>query len=307
MTQHTPLHAAPAPTAVPWTPDMMTQTPTQAPVHPQPQHAPQPMAAQPQFSPQPMAQQIQPPQQMPPQHAQPATTNPQAYAPTPPHMQTQMPAQMQGHVQSQVQGQPQTHMVQPQMNLAQQHMVPPTQMLAQPYAQTPAQSQMNTQPHPPQMSPPPLQGGLQRRVQEGHIQDQHGQVQHPQTHAAALAPPQPLLEPAASKSLVAKLLKRGPKTAPASALQQTEAVQQTVQAVESGSLFNKNFALGGLTGLVIGAFIVPMVMGMFAAETPPPRPLAQIEAPALTGDQTALAALEEGQTFVDAALVADAP
>lgn len=101
------------------------------------------------------------------------------------------------------------------------------------------------------------------------------------------------------KSFLAKLLKRSPRP-------QTADVDIQKAAISSGSLFNKNFAIGAVTGLLAGAFVLPMIVNMFgggkavAAQTQ-----AQLSVPAVIN--TAPAAPTSGETFIDAALAADAP
>ena len=72
-------------------------------------------------------------------------------------------------------------------------------------------------------------------------------------------------------------------------------------SAQSGSLFNKNFALGAVTGLVVGAFVLPMVLGLFGGDAPV-QTQAQVQAPINTAP-----AATTGDTFIDNAIAADAP
>lgn len=74
-------------------------------------------------------------------------------------------------------------------------------------------------------------------------------------------------------------------------------------ATNSGSLFNKNFALGALTGLVIGAFVLPMALDMFGGDTP-------VQAQAQAGPPAVIETtptMKQGDAFIDEAIAADAP
>ena len=99
-----------------------------------------------------------------------------------------------------------------------------------------------------------------------------------------------------SKSLLAGLLKRSPRP-------DTVATDMPVASTSRESLFNKNFMLGGLTGLVIGAFLLPMVIGLFSSDTPQPQALNFTQSSAsITPPSTA-----EGGSFIDDAIASDAP
>ncbi|MEP4052754.1 MAG: hypothetical protein ABJN22_10965 [Litorimonas sp.] len=231
-----PTQTNPAPTAVPWTPDMMTPTtaPQIADAIPAPVYnAPQ---AQPQIQPVPY---------------QPA---PQAYAQPAPQQQV-----------------PHT-LMQPVQYIPAPH---PSQHL-----QPQAPSQM---PQPPQYAPP-----------------QHHP--RPQQHYVQPGPPppltpqmQPALEDEPSKSFIVNLLKRSPKP---------QSSEQNVQTpAGSGSLFNKNFAIGAVTGLVVGAFILPMVLNLIGGDAPAQSqvqytPSSIVEITPTTTD---------GDTFIDNAISSDAP
>ncbi|GGX67571.1 hypothetical protein GCM10011309_16640 [Litorimonas cladophorae] len=105
-----------------------------------------------------------------------------------------------------------------------------------------------------------------------------------------------------AKSLLSKLLKRKPKANLARPAAPTEA------AAKPESLLNKNFALGALTGLVIGAVVLPMLMGVLFGEAPTAAQVqaaAQPLAPVEFVESAALAV--EGETFVDNALNAETP
>ena len=121
------------------------------------------------------------------------------------------------------------------------------------------------------------------------------------------APQHVLAAPVESKSFIAKLLKRSPKP------EQTELDMQTPMQsgpAKSGSLFNKNFAIGAVAGLVVGAFVLPMVLGLFGGDAPVqtqaqaqagPLPGFDINSPAVEGDGF------KADTFIDNAIAADAP
>lgn len=103
---------------------------------------------------------------------------------------------------------------------------------------------------------------------------------------------------------------------PRSAINQVPPIQQAEPVAaakpKSGSLLNKNFFLGAITGLVVGAFVLPTLLGMFFGDSS-----ADVRAQAPTQAQSPVReiasfdpnapALEEGATFLDEALAADAP
>lgn len=278
MTEHIPHAAMPTPTAVPWTPDMMAQ--------------PQPA-------------QIQTPQAV---HAQ--TPQPQNHIPPIPQVQTYQAAP---HVVPS-----QAHVQEPRYQ--QPH--PPAPIAPQPYAHVPPQSQQpfpqaqTPQHHMPlHAAPPPVGAHAQPAMQQFQTSQAQGQRPQPNPHQRSLmqiphhapahiqAPEQPLLmetrkEP---KSLFAKLFNRAPKTADGN-LDTAAGSQVEIPAV-SESLFNKNFALGGLTGLVIGAFVVPMILNMFTSQ-PQVVTQAAVSAPAI---EIAPAATITDESFVDSVIATDTP
>ena len=72
----------------------------------------------------------------------------------------------------------------------------------------------------------------------------------------------------------------------------------------SGSLFNKNFALGAVTGIIVGAFVLPILINLVAGDTSP-QTQAQFQT-APSGDINASdAAFNTEETFLDAAIAAD--
>ena len=103
-----------------------------------------------------------------------------------------------------------------------------------------------------------------------------------------------------SKSLLAGLLKRSP---------QPDAVATEMPAASTGreSLFNKNFFLGGLTGLVIGAFVLPIVLGMFGSDTPQPQARNFTQSSAAVTPTSNAPSTAEGGSFIDDAIASDAP
>ena len=89
-----------------------------------------------------------------------------------------------------------------------------------------------------------------------------------------------------------------------------------VAAAASGSLFNKNFLLGAVAGLVAGAFIVPMAIDFFNGKAEPIQAQAlspaQVQAqtldPSLTTlDPNASISAEKGDAFLDTAIKAVKP
>jgi len=262
----------PTPTAVPWSPEMMTAetsgpvassipgaAPAQhfAPSQP-PGHAAQYQAAPNEYTPPAEPQTAQP-------YAPQALTQPHMqsgqFAPSPQPQQTQSPQY------AQVPAAPAHHM---QLSAA-------PQMLRAAAAVPPHHG---AQPQYAQPGPPPLP-----------LQIQPGASGHPSLdHQAAQAPEK-------SKSFIANLLKRSPK--PAQVVTDMQA-----PAKSSGSLFNKNFALGAVTGLVIGAFIVPMVLDMLVGDSAPAQ--AQAQAAPLTKFEPAPAADDSGLS-IDNVITKDAP
>lgn len=230
---------------------------------PQPAYQ-QPNPLQPQAAP---IQQAQPQARPPVQNIAATPQIPHGYAPQPQSQPAQfMPPPSQP---AQMTPAPAPQMMQPQFAQAQT----PQSRAPQPQYARSHQTQISQQM--PQAGPPPL-------------------AQH-------LRVPAPVAEPMVqtktkSKSLFAKLLKRSPKPVNAQP-------ESTVPAAGSESLFNKNFALGALTGLVIGAFVLPMAIDMFSGSAPVQ---AQAQAGPPSGFDNAPTA-SEGETFIDAAIAADAP
>ena len=80
---------------------------------------------------------------------------------------------------------------------------------------------------------------------------------------------------------------------------------------KSGSLFNKNFAIGAVAGLVVGAFVLPMVLGLFGGDASV-QTQAQAQAGPLPGFDINSPAASEGDgfkpdTFIDNAMATEAP
>jgi len=266
MTEPTPVN--PSPTAVPWTPDMMNSHGPSA--EQQPGHAHQQL--------QHYQTQHQPPAQMQsqPQYAHPQPQSAaQAYAPQPQHMAAPQMAQQ----------------VTPQPQFQGGQFAPQAQM-----AHSPAHQQHPNQAHPapshfgqPQFSQAPLN--------QPQVAPHAGRPPlAPLMRAPAAAPSQNMAEETVpeSKSLFAKLLKRSPKPIKA---------QSDMPAPNAGSLFNKNFALGALTGLVIGAFILPMALDMLGGDTPVQTQVQAGPPPIIETTPT----IAEGDTFIDEAIAANAP
>lgn len=187
----------------------------------------------------------QPQYQPAPQYQTPQPAYAQTAAPQP-YPQVAQPAQPIPHhgfaAQPQVQQphMPPSQMAQPQMHSAQyapasqpqHHLMPaPAPQMAQPmYAHAPAA---------PQFSQAAMPLAPHMRV--------------PQQAAT-----QEIIAPVESKSFLAKLLKRSPRP---------EQLETDIQPpAKSGSLFNKNFALGAVVGLVVGAFVLPMILGLFGSD-----------------------------------------
>lgn len=100
-----------------------------------------------------------------------------------------------------------------------------------------------------------------------------------------------------------KLLKRAPK--PALAAEQMLDVNQMLPSgaampqASSGSIFNKNFILGAVTGMVIGAFVLPMILEQFTGKKPSQ---VQAHASTITEFDPNAPAIEQGETFLDKAI-----
>ena len=161
----------------------------------------------------------------------------------------------------------------------------------------------------------------------GHAQ---GQSIAPHQQGAMPPPAQHLQQaaqmaaPAESKSLIGKLLKRAPK--PVQQVQQMAEASPSLATVaaapaavkSSGSLLNKNFALGAVVGLLVGAFVLPQIVGLLGgkkgavqaqAQSPAQvqapalgQPLTQAEAKSLPGSDPNAPASEKGETFLDSAI-----
>ena len=268
MNEPTPTN--PTPTAVPWTPDM--QTPPAPVVSPTPSPVPAPL--------QPPVQQTTAAQPAYPAAAQPAAQRQpvQAYAPQP-------QAQPAPRVQQHAPAAQQPRYAQP---AAPQHMAP----MQAPHGQAPhAHAQ-------------------QPQVQHAQGQPVHGQYAPPaapQHFPQAAIPPLVAAQaqtaaqavPAESKSLIAKLLKRAPKAelAPATNVQMPQA---------SESLLNKNFALGAVTGLVIGAFVLPMLLNKIGIGNAPAPKQALATAPASVSN-VAAPVPADAETFIDRAIANETP
>ena len=115
-------------------------------------------------------------------------------------------------------------------------------------------------------------------------------------------------EQAQSKSLFAKLLKRAPKPKVPSAVTDmpVAAVTATAAAATSTSLFNKNFAFGAVAGLVVGAFVLPMLLNMIGGGDAPAQKQAIAQAP--TAAKTVKAPTPvDGETFIDQAIATKTP
>ena len=125
---------------------------------------------------------------------------------------------------------------------------------------------------------------------------QYAPQQHPH-YAPGGPPPMPAAldavrgAPQKSKSFLANLLKRSPKP--------TEA--EFEPPVKSGSLLNKNFIIGAATGLVIGAFVLPMLVNILGGGSS-----SQTQVQAATAPVTAISPTSDGDTFLDNAMANDA-
>jgi hypothetical protein len=277
MNKPTPATALPTPTAVPWTPDMMgqPQVNAQAAVQTSP-GAPTPQG----FGQQAMPPQMTQPQGFPPQPFAPMPQSaPQSYAPSQPPVPAPAPAQ-EFAAQHQMQPHPQ----------------PQPQVQAHPHYQAQTYGQVN--PHAmPQMAPPPLMAAPPHQMPPQMNRPPFAPQEYPSVAPAAGSAAQP-----ESKSLLAKLLKRKPKADLASPAVPPEA------AAKPESLLNKNFALGALTGLVIGAVVLPMLMGVLFGEAPTAAQVQAAAQPIAPVEFVESAALTiEGETFVDNALNAETP
>jgi len=231
-----PIPTSPTPTAVPWTPEMMSQT-APAPVVNSIPSAPSPVPVQSavpvQHTPRPVAHPAHQPQMAPQQqmYQQAPAGQPMAQA-----MQPQQPVQSQQHA-------PQPY----------QHMQPQAQMAAQP-AITPAMRQQ-------QVLGQPVMGHTAHPAM----------AQQPMMHTAQMA------------------------AAPAAAVTESKSL--------TGSLFNKNFGLGAIAGLIIGAFL-PVLIGMVTGGKSPAPVQAQALSPAQTQniDPNSPALAIEDTSFLDSAI-----
>jgi hypothetical protein len=152
----------------------------------------------------------------------------------------------------------------------------PQAHMAQPQQYAPPQQPLYAQAGPP----PPLHFAMPPQMQPA---------------AMDLLPQTPPHQTEASNSFIANLLKRSPKPA--------RADTGFDQAAGSGSLFNKNFMLGAVTGLVVGAFVLPTVLNAFGGSES-----AQVQAQALTpASLDSMPAASNGGTFIDDAIATDAP
>ena len=267
MSEPTPTN--PTPTAVPWTPDMATP------------NAPSP--------------------------AMPYSANAQNFVPEPPHIP---PAQYQAAPQHQDRQADYSAAAAPQTYAPQ----PPAQYAAAPqpqYQSTPQYAPALQPVHHMQQSAPPQMASAAAVPSymgaQGHMsQPQYSQPQHAQYTQPS--PPPPMAMPPRmqssdlhaapeagekSKSFIVNLFKRSPKPEP------TETHPDTVP--RSGSLFNKNFVIGAVTGLVVGAFVRPMVLNIFGGSSP-----AQAQS-TITTDYSPTPAASNGDSFIDNAIATDAP
>ena len=273
MNEPTPTN--PTPTAVPWTPDM--QTPPAPVVSPTPSPVPAPL--------QPPVQQTTAAQPAYPAAAQPAAQRQpvQAYAPQP-------QAQPAPRVQQHAPAAQQPRYAQP---AAPQHMAP----MQAPHGQAPhAHAQQ-----------PQVQHAQVQHAQGQPVHGQYAPPAAPQHFPQAAIPPLVAAHaqtaaqavPAESKSLIAKLLKRAPKAelAPATNVQMPQA---------SESLLNKNFALGAVTGLVIGAFVLPMLLNKIGIGNAPAPKQALATAPASVSN-VAAPVPADAETFIDRAIADETP
>ena len=313
-----PTHSNPV--AVPWTPEIAGQTaPVPAPVPtPQGQH---PAPAKPIYQPQPNQNPVQNPIQ---NQGQYSAQGPQPYsrqthvAQSAPQMPPHQPPATQSQYPQPQQPQPQSvYAAAPIPNAPQQ---PHANQASQPYSQMPqthGQNQGQPFQSPTQHMRLPQMAQAQMRPQ----QEQHGLHGH--------MPPQlaPHMQPApeqvqggmaqnqhagTSNSLLGKLLKRSPKPQ----LTAQNASMGAAQPAPAESLFNKNFALGAVAGIVFGAFVLPMLLNtLFGKDTPAQaqyqnsQAMAEVTAPALPelNVNPAMTSSETGQSFLDAAIKADAP
>jgi len=299
MTEFTP--TSPTPTAVPWTPDMaVPPAPTTAP-SPAPIPPPQPVAHP---AHQPMPSVVQQPQyQAQAQHPMPQT--PQMNPPVQPQTQAHLPLRQQMaqqiHPQQAVQSPqqiPAQYGAAPQPHYGQQHLPPHMQ-----------QPQMAAQPAPGQL-PRQGMGHAMPPPAVPHLQQQ-AQMTGDGAHLASAATDRP-------KSLLGKLLKRSPKPIQAPQVMDINPALSAAVPAASGSLFNKNFVLGAVAGLLVGAFL-PVIIGMVSgggnepiqAQVQSPtqvqataleQPLTQSETQATSEFDPNAPAPEKGDTFLDSAI-----
>ena len=194
----------------------------------------------------------------------------------------------------------------------------------------------------PQLHQPPVQGQQQNphympqhpHAAQGHVQGQMppqlagqtpGQLmgQQPQAAMAQLQQQAQMIAGPESKSMIGKLLKRAPKGPNIEMPQMIDAnpmlaaaAAPAAAAASSGSLFNKNFLLGAVVGLVVGAFGLPYILGLIGGDAEQPiqaqaQSPAQATAPAidqpLPGFDPNAPAPEPGETFLDAAIDTNEP
>ena len=256
----------PTPTAVPWTPDMMTPdmsspNPVLSAGHAQPQMQPGQYQPAPQF-------------QAPGAEYAPAAA-PHTYASQPQMQPTMQPPSQPGQYAPAPQPQ---HVSAPQYAPALQ----PVHHMQQPAP--PQMASAAAVPYQTERQPQYAQPGLPPQIQP--------QLPPASSDLPGMTP----LAPAKPKSVIANLLGRSPKPA---------MVATNIEApASSGSLFNKNFLLGAVSGLVVGAFVLPMVLGIFFGDSG----AAQTQALAETSaDYDPAPAATDGDTFVDSAIATDAP
>lgn len=303
----------PTPTAVPWTPDMAGQVPVQPVMNP---------AALPTAIPSPMPVHAQPaPAQMQPQAPQTAYQN----APQQPYQPTPQPAP-QAAPQGQPTG-PQAYQPQPRQvaqptpqpivqNRPAQHN--PRQGQTQPQHPQPFQQQPQAYGTPQAQAPAqalPYSQQAQQASHQGQLHAARANVQMP----PILTPP-PLEDAPVSKpkSLFARFLKKKSDAVETTAEHVTAQVAQgipplaaTVLPTEpkaSGSLFDKNFLVGALAGLVLGLVIIPMVLSRFTGgnETQS-RAQASAQSQAVASLDQDTAQVVNQESFLDAALESETP
>jgi len=139
-------------------------------------------------------------------------------------------------------------------------------------------------------------------------------------HMQQAAPP--ILEvPTKSKNILQKLLRRSPKAdqnGDPSYENRIAGLAPDHPGSPSRSFFNKNFVMGTVTGIIIGAFVLPMIINQFVSDSSrqtyaESQSISEGQTNALSGAQEFsdnnlnVPASSEGQTFLDAAIAADEP